>query len=345
MSYITIDGAQGEGGGQVLRTALTLSALTQQPIELINIRAKRSKPGLLRQHLTSVLAAQKVCNAKVEGAELGSDHIRFALGEIKAGDYHFAISTAGSTVLVCQTILPILALAKGRSIVTFEGGTHNGLSPSLCFLQRSYLPLLNKMGVNCQVTVSRVGFNPAGGGKWQLMIEPTQNLKPLHLSESGKSYALSAENCKINALMSQLPQTIAQREIATAQKTLNWQDAQQTITEVEAMGSGNSFQLSIVGDSHESLFEVTGQLGTSAERVAKRCAGQVRKFIHSQAAVEEHLADQLLLLMALAGSGSYTTTKPSLHTITNIEVIKQILGVNISVEQQNKELWKIYLEK
>ncbi len=341
MSYLMIDGAQGEGGGQVLRTALTLSALTQQPIELINIRAKRSKPGLLRQHLTSVLAAKKVCNATVEGAELGSDHIRFYPREIKSGNYHFAISTAGSTVLVCQTILPILWLAQGHSTVTFEGGTHNGMSPSLCFLQRSYLPLLSKIGGKCWVSVSRFGFNPAGGGKWQLEVEPAESLKPLHLSESGSVYAAAMENCRLTALISQLPENIAQREISTARKILAWQGASEVVTEVESVGSGNSFQLSISSGTHENIFEVIGQLGTSAERVAKRCAGQVKKFIHSQAAVEEHLADQLLLPMALAGSGSYTTTKPSSHTLTNIDVINMFLGVNIAVEQQSQNLWKL----
>ena len=172
MSYLVIDGAQGEGGGQVLRTALTLSILTKQPIELINIRAKRNKPGLLRQHLTSVLAAKKICGAKTEGVELGASRIRFSPGEVQPGAYHFSISTAGSTVLVCQTILPVLMLADASSEVIFEGGTHNGMSPSLCFLEHSYLPVLKMMGVECKIDVSKLGFYPAGGGRWKLTIKP-----------------------------------------------------------------------------------------------------------------------------------------------------------------------------
>ncbi|TCI03991.1 RNA 3'-terminal phosphate cyclase [Corallincola luteus] len=344
MSYLIIDGSQGEGGGQVLRTALTLSILTQQNIELINIRAGRKKTGLLRQHLTSVLAAQKICDAKTEGVELGATRIRFAPGQVKSGNFHFAIGTAGSTVLVCQTILPVLALAKGHSTVTFEGGTHNGMSPSLCFLQRSYLPVLARMGVECDVQISALGFYPAGGGKWQLNIAPTTRLRPCHLTQAGADVATTMANCSANALISQLSESIGQREITTAKKALGWQEASSEIRTVMTPGPGNSFQLCIDGESHRHLFEVVGELGVSAERVAKRAVGRVNKFVHAQAAVEEHLADQLLLPMVLAGNSSFTTTKPSLHTVTNIDVIRQILGVKIKVEQIDDLLWRIHTE-
>ncbi|MEP1385039.1 MAG: RNA 3'-terminal phosphate cyclase [Paraglaciecola sp.] len=345
MSYLIIDGSQGEGGGQVLRTALTLSILTQQNIELINIRAGRKKAGLLRQHLTCVLAAQEICGATTEGVELGSTRILFSPGQVKSGDYHYAIGTAGSTVLVCQTILPVLALAKENSTITFEGGTHNGMSPSLSFLEQSFLPVLKSMGVNCVVNTTKLGFYPAGGGKWQINIEPTQKLSPIHLSEAGSHFAQSSENCSLTALVSLLPDAIGQREIATAKNILNWPDAVSQVQKVVTPGPGNSFQLSIKSKTHCSVFEMVGELGVSAERVAKRAAGCVNKFIHAQAAVEEHLADQLLLPIALAGSGSFTTTQLSLHTKTNIDVIKQVLGIEIQVEQINDVLWKVYLEK
>lgn len=342
--FIKIDGSQGEGGGQVLRTALTLSILTQQNIELINIRAGRKKTGLLRQHLTCVLAAQEICNATTEGVELGATRIRFSPGEVKSGDYHFSIGTAGSTVLVCQTILPVLALAKESSTVTFEGGTHNGMSPSLSFLQQSFLPVLKNMGVNCQVNISSLGFYPAGGGKWQIVIEPSLALKPICLTEAGSDSARNIENCSLNALVSLLPESIGQREVTAAKKILNWQNASSQVQEVVTPGPGNSFQLSIDSKTHSSVFEVVGELGLSAEKVAKRAAGRVNKFIHAKAAVEEHLADQLLLLIALAGSGRFTTTKPSLHTTTNVDVIKQILGCEIKMEQISDVLWNVHLE-
>ena len=339
MSYLVIDGAQGEGGGQVLRTALTLSILTKQPIELINIRANRNKPGLLRQHLTSVIAAKEICSAKTEGVELGASRIRFSPGDVKPGEYHFSIGTAGSTVLVCQTILPVLMLADASSTVTFEGGTHNGMSPSLCFLEHSYLPVLKMMGVECKIDVKKLGFYPAGGGKWQIVIKPTTALKPIHLTDAGSDFASNMDNCSLNALISILPANIGQREVNTAMKILGWQGAKSQVQEVVTPGPGNSFQLRIDSQTHNSVFEVVGELGVSAERVAKRAAGRVNKFIHAQAAVEEHLADQLLLLIALAGSGSFTTTKPSLHATTNIDVIAQMLGKEIVVTQLTETLW------
>lgn len=344
MKYMIIDGSQGEGGGQVLRTALTLSILTQQKIELINIRAGRKKTGLLRQHLTSVLAAQEICGAITEGVELGSTRIRFSPGKVKSGNFHFAIGTAGSTVLVCQTILPVLALARESSTVTFEGGTHNGMSPSLSFLEQSFLPVVKSMGVACEVHTTSLGFYPAGGGKWQIAIEPTQALKSVHLTEAGSHFEKDSGNCSLNALVSLLPESIGQREITKAQEILDWQDALSQVQEVTTPGPGNSFQLSIDSKTHCNVFEVVGELGVSAERVAKRAAGRVNKFIHAQAAVEEHLADQLLLLIALAGSGSFTTTKPSLHTTTNINVIKQILGKKVLVNQLTDTLWRVSLE-
>ena len=344
MNYMRIDGSQGEGGGQVLRTALTLSILTQQNIELINIRAGRKKTGLLRQHLTSVLAAQEVCGATTENVGLGATSIRFSPGNVKPGDYHFAIGTAGSTVLVCQTILPVLALAKEGSTVIFEGGTHNGMSPSLSFLEQSFLPILKNMGVNCDVQTTSLGFYPAGGGKWKISIEPTKMLAPIHLTEAGSHFAQFIENCRLNVFVSSLPRSIGEREIGLASKILNWQDASSGVLEVITPGPGNSFQLSINSKTHSNIFEVVGELGVSAERVAKRAAGRVKKFIQAQAAVEEFLADQLLVLIALAGDGSYTTTKPSLHTVTNIDVIKQMLDVEIKIEPINDVLWNVHIE-
>lgn len=340
--FIKIDGSQGEGGGQVLRTALTLSILTQQNIELYNIRAGRNKTGLLRQHLTCVLAAQEICDASIEGVELGSTHICFSPGKIKAGNFNFAIGSAGSTVLVCQTILPVLALAQSSSTVTFEGGTHNGMSPSLSFLEQSFLPILKRMGIDCQIKTTALGFYPAGGGKWQISIQPTAKFTPIQLTDAGADFANKISNCSLTALVSSLPSSIGQREINTAKKVLNWHDAPSHVQSV-ITPPGNSFQLGIDSETHRTVFEVTGEKGLSAQNVAKRAAGRVNVFIQSQAAVEEYLADQLLLPIALAGSGSFTTTKPSLHTITNINVIKHILGKEIQLKQLTQCMWHVSL--
>lgn len=343
-NYLVVDGSQGEGGGQVLRTALTLAIVTQQNIELINIRAGRKKTGLLRQHLTCVLAAKKVCGATVENAELGASWIRFSPGKVKAGDFHFAIGTAGSTVLVCQTILPVLALADKSSTVTFEGGTHNGMSPSLSFLQQSYLPILKSMGVSCEVHISSLGFYPAGGGKWQLKIDPVKSLLPFHLSEAGSDYAQDSANCALKVFLSALPESIALREVASARSALNWLLATSDIEKVVTPGAGNSLLLIINSKTHHNIFEQVGEVGVSAAKVAQRAAGRVQKFVDANAAVEEYLADQLLLLMALAGGGSFTTTEPSLHTRTNIAVIQQVLGKEIQLTALTETLWSVALE-
>lgn len=341
MQYKQIDGSQGEGGGQILRTAITLAVLTQQNIELVNIRSGRKKPGLLRQHLTAVLAAQQICHGTTEGAELGSTRLRFSPGKVTAGNYHFAIGSAGSTVLVCQTILPILALADGPSTITFEGGTHNGMSPSLSFLQQAYLPILEAMGVECQVDITRLGFYPAGGGKWQLTIAPATKLQPFDLTANGGAFAKQPDNCKVTALISNLPVNIAEREVITVKKRLNWFDAKQHIEQLDGPGPGNSVILTIATDDYHNVFEVVGEHRVTAERVAKKACGQLNKFVYSEAAVEAHLADQLLLWMVLAGKGRFTTTKPSPHTLTNIAVIDQMTGMKIHCEQLTELRWQV----
>lgn len=338
---ITIDGAMGEGGGQVLRTSLTLAMLTSQPLKLINIRAKRNKPGLLRQHLTAVLAAQQITNGQVTGAQLGSQSVEFVPGKIAAGDYHFTIGSAGSTVLVCQTILLALAFADEPSTVTFEDGTHNGKSPSLSFLQQSFLPLLAHMGVKTEVSVERYGFYPAGGGKWSITIYPTPDLKPFELIAPGAEFSVDLDNCSLTAVMCRLARKIGEREIAAATDTLAWQGVRNELLHVESPAPGNSFQVAIAVEHNSIMFEEVGRVGVSAERVANGAAKRSRDFIASYAAVEEHLADQLLLPMALAQGGCFTTTKPSLHTTTNIDVIKQFLPLNFMITRENENLYYI----
>lgn len=185
MSVISIDGSHGEGGGQILRTALSLSAVTGKPFAIENIRARRSKPGLMRQHLTAVKAAAAICGAKADGAEVGSTRLRFEPGSLKAGEYAFNIGSAGSTSLVLQTVLPPLALADGASRVTLQGGTHNTGAPPFEFLDRAFLPLIRRIGFNADVELRRFGFYPAGGGEVRVEIQAPSTLEPLVIDERG----------------------------------------------------------------------------------------------------------------------------------------------------------------
>src|SRR5262245_8429391 len=183
---VTIDGSIGEGGGQILRTALSLSLVTGKPFRIEKIRAGREKPGLLRQHLTAVNAALQIGQAKADGIIVGATELTFIPGKIVAGAYRFAIGTAGSTTLVLQTVLPALLTADGPSRLTLEGGTHNPFAPPFEFLQRTFLPVLNRMGPQVTVSLERPGFYPAGGGRFNVAIQPCERLRSVELKDRGE---------------------------------------------------------------------------------------------------------------------------------------------------------------
>lgn len=327
---IRIDGATGEGGGQMLRTALSLALVTGQAFRIENIRAKREKPGLLRQHLTAVLAASEIGSAQAEGAALGSKTLTFSPGKIRAGDYKFAVGTAGSATLVLQTILPALTTAGAASRLVIEGGTHNTQAPPFDFLAKTFLPLLEKMGPKVTVRLERYGFYPAGGGKIAVEIEPCARLRPLELRQRGDITRRRAV-----AIVANLARQIAQREIDTVAHFLGWPKESLEILETNnSAGPGNVVLIETGSDGMTEVFTGFGRLGASAEKVASEAAGETRAYLASQAVADEHLTDQLLLPMALVGSGSFTATKISLHARTNMEVISQFLPATFMTEKQ-----------
>src|SRR5262245_60469773 len=204
----TIDGSRGEGGGQILRTSLALSMITGTPVRIVNIRARRAKPGLMRQHLTAVQAAAGVSKARVEGAAVGSREIVFTPSTVTPGNHHFSIGTAGSTTLILQTVLPALILASGPSHLVLEGGTHNPMAPPFEFLDRAFLPLLRRMGPAVDVTLERAGFYPAGGGRLSVTVQPVGHLQGFDLLERG-----DLRNQRGIVLLANLPAHIADREL------------------------------------------------------------------------------------------------------------------------------------
>lgn len=327
---IRIDGSAGEGGGQMLRSALSLSLVTGKALRMENIRAKRERPGLLRQHLTAVLAACEIATAQVEGATLGSKALTFTPGSVQSGNYHFAIGTAGSGTLVLQTILPALMTASGRSEITIEGGTHNMQAPPLDFLQKAFLPVVNRLGPKIEIRLEKYGFYPAGGGRFIATIEPCEQLSTIQLLERGEIERRSAVTIVAN-----LPRSIAQREIDTIVKLLNW-DAQSTqIVETRnSIGPGNIVQIELTSTNVTEVFCGFGRIGASAESVASEAAEAVRSYLVSGAAVGEHLTDQLLLPFALAGGGAFTAEKLNLHSRTNMEIIRSFLPVEFVTTQE-----------
>ncbi len=232
---INIDGSFGEGGGQVLRTSISLSAITGVPVRIDNIRAGRRKPGLMRQHLTSIKAAAEICGAKTEGLELRSDAISFVPGEIEGGDYRFDIGSAGGTVLVAQTIIPILSHAKTASTATILGGTHNMWAPTFDYLERAFLPQYNKMGGRVSAELLKYGFVPAGGGEIALSVQPITEKRALDLQERGEK-----TGANIVAVLSNLKRDIANREIKTITNRMDIDKSASEILHVDGPGPGNA---------------------------------------------------------------------------------------------------------
>ena len=333
---ITIDGSFGEGGGQILRTSLALSLVTGKPFTIERIRANRQKAGLLHQHLTAVHAAAQVGQAAVQGASLHSTTLVFEPGEVRHGEYRFDVGTAGSTTLVLQTVLPALILAGGPSQLRLLGGTHNMNAPPFDFLQQAFLPLLGRMGPNVEATLHRPGFYPAGGGQVDVAIMPAERLQPLDLRQRGKVVRQSAK-----ATVSRLPRHIAEREVDTLRRKLSWPKDRVTTEEVESHGPGNVVTVEIHCQHVTELFTGFGRIGVPAEKVAGEVVREVKRYLDSEAAVAEHLADQLLLPLALAGSGSFRTVSLSGHTTTNIATIRQFLDIEIRGEQMEKNLYEV----
>lgn len=323
---LTIDGSQGKGGGQILRSSLALAAITGTPVRIERIRARRPRPGLQRQHLMALQAAARACDGRLEGAELGSGEVCFAPQAPRAGAYHFDIGSAGSTTLVLQTILPILLCADAPSTVRIRGGTHNSMAPPVEFLQESLLPLLRRIGVSATIELERHGFHPAGGGAIRAVIQPWRTRSPLALIGRGMPIGRHAE-----VLVANLPAHIANREALALAHGLRWSDQEVEAREVHADGPGNAIVARLRHAEITAVCTAFGELRKPAEQVAQDCIRQVRRYTGSDAPVCEHLADQLLLPLAIGAGGCFRTLKPSNHTLTNAAVLERFLGPVIAI--------------
>jgi RNA 3'-terminal phosphate cyclase (ATP) len=334
MDALEIDGSQGEGGGQILRTSLSLAMLTGKTIHLKKIRAGRAKPGLMRQHLVCVSAAQAMCSAFVEGAELGAQALTFVPNSLLPGQYHFDIGSAGSTMLVLQTVLPAMLQMSSACAISLIGGTHNPLAPSAHFFRDSFLPQLHAMGANVQFDLDAVGLFPAGGGKVRLATDPDDmHLQQLILLERQGAPSFSAE-----AIVADVPEHVAQRELICVREHGRAEVPTLAMGALRARsvsdtGPGNVLDLSLRYDNVCAHFTAFGSRRQSAEDVARAAYAQMRQFLHSDAVVEEHLADQLLLPMALARGGEFLTGEPSEHLRTNAQVIEQFGVAKIVIER------------
>lgn len=339
--WVELDGAAGEGGGQILRSALTLSILTGRPLRIDRIRAGRKKSGLLRQHLTAVNAAAAISGANVRGAEPGSLELRFEPGPVRGGERRFAVGTAGSATLVLQTVLLPLLLAAEPSELLLEGGTHNPFAPTFDCLDRVYLPLLRRMGARVEATLERPGFFPAGGGRFRVRIDPVPALVRLDLPERGAVRARRAR-----ALVSALPKNIADREIRVLVERFSLSRAEFRVDEVEApVGPGNVVGFEIESEHVTERFVGFGEKGTPADEIATRVADAASEYLDANVPVGRHLADQLLLPLALAGGGSFRTLSPSSHTQTQIAVLRAFLRIGIDVAERAPGVFEIRVDR
>lgn len=326
---IVIDGSEGEGGGQILRTSLTLSLITGRPFHLVKIRARRHKPGLLRQHLTAVRAATGVGAAKVQGDALGSQELVFVPGPVQHGEYTFSVGSAGSVTLVLQTVLWPLLHAPGTSQLRFEGGTHNPMAPPFEFIDEVYLPLVRRMGAQAEARLERVGFYPAGGGCFTATIAGGQPLRPLELLHRGEVKVRRAR-----AVYANLPKSIADRELRAVQNLLGWERPELRASEVPSPGPGNALLLSVEAEHATELFSAFGEKRISAEQVAARVVGELRAHLEADAPVGPHLADQLLIPLALARGGAFRASALTQHTLTNMEIVRRFLPVRFEVTEE-----------
>lgn len=340
-SLLVIDGAMGEGGGQILRTALSLSLCLQQAFRIVNIRLQRRKPGLQRQHLAAVRAAAAIGRAEVDGAELGSTELRFSPTGLSGGNYRFDIGSAGSTTLVLQTLLLPLLMAESPSRLQLLGGTHNPMAPSFEFVQQAFLPLLARMGARVEMALLRPGYYPVGAGELRVSIHPCPRLHPLFLLERGAIRQIRAV-----ATLSRLPEHIAERELQVVAEGLGLEPAALAVQqELRARCPGNALQVTVQSEGCTEVFSGIGQRGLPAEEVAEQVVRQVRRYLAAGVPVGPYLADQLLLPLALAGGGAFITVAPDRHTPTNLDVIRLFIPLSISTTEVAPDRWRIEIGK
>lgn len=316
----------------MLRSALSLAICTGQAFRIEHIRAGREKPGLLRQHVTAARAAAEISDAEMEGCEVGSTVLTFKPRGVRAGEYSFAIGTAGSCTLVLQTVLPPLMTAAGPSVIRISGGTHNRAAPPVDFLQRAFLPLLARMGCLVDLKLTRHGFYPRGGGVIEARITPIERLRPIALTERGARVHAYAES-----YICGVPTHVAERELAVVGSQLGWNAEQLKIRGIPSeAGPGNVLVLTIEHENVTEVFVGFGERGRSAERVAEEAVSEAREYLAHDAPVGPHLADQLLLPMVLGGLTAFRTCAPTLHFTSNADVIHAFTGRRIVAEREGE---------
>jgi len=354
---IRIDGSYGEGGGQIIRTAVALSAVTGTEVTISNIRSNRPKPGLKAQHMSAIRTAADMTCARISGLKSGSTELTFSPGDISGGHYNIDIGTAGSITLLLQCLMPVASAAQESVSLDITGGTDVAWSPPIDYMAHVLLPVLASMGLKCNIRLQRRGYYPRGGGRVTAIIHPSA-LRAVELDkeketdtkkedemENEKEWGKGKEKepCTVSGIShsSNLPPHVMQRQADAAAAALEKAGYSSSIDTWAASspstGSGITLWCGHAGGS------ALGKRGLPAEKVGKAAAGEIITELDSWAAVDVHLADQLIPYMGLARGGSFTVREVSGHTRTNMWVVEQFLGVEFGVEKIETNLFKVYL--
>lgn len=333
---ITVQGDMLEGGGQILRLSTALAALIGEPIRIVRVRGKRRPPGLRRQHMTALRVLASLCNGHVEGLRLGSTEVYFEPGGLKGGSYRFDVGTAGSTTLILQAAMPVMAFAPAPVKLRLRGGTNNPMAPPVDYLERVLLEDLRIMGVETRLRVYRRGFYPRGGGEVEVQTQPSRKLKPLMLQELGRILEVRGlvYSCR-------LPGHIADRMASSASERLR-RAGLDPVFEKEVLQPGNpkcsldpgcGVVLSVKHTHGSFGVDNLGVKGKRAELVGSEAAEQLIELVKGGYPVDRHLCDQLIIWVALAdGVSRIKTVELTLHALTCVELTKTILGAEFKVE-------------
>lgn len=339
---IEIDGSRGEGGGQVLRSALALAVLTGKAMRIENIRAGRRKPGLMAQHLQAVRAASAVSGARVEGAQKGAMVLVFEPQGVESGEYRFDIGTAGAATLVLQTVLLPLADGGDASRLTITGGTHVPWSPAYHYIERLWIPFLRRLGVNAEITMSCAGFYPRGGGLLSAVIRPGLPVATLCLTDPGRLLSV-----RVLSAVANLDESIAERQSLQARSRLAECGAPVEVEQFSLAAPGPGTMLMVQGNFEYSrcVYTALGERGKPAERVADEAADPFLALLASGAAVDEYFADQMLIPLALApGVSELRTARVTKHLLTNAWVIGKFLPAKIEIEGEEGKVGMVRVE-